>query len=296
MKKFVLYLLGKKGFQVLKAAIDSGHKDQVSLVVVGKDHHVHEDFHEEIVKLCGHNGVVYCLRNDLLESSLPSCDHIAFVAGWRWLINTPYHQIIVFHDSLLPKYRGFNPLVSALLHMDSVIGVTAISANDEFDRGDIIGSRRLQIHYPIRISDAIDSVSELYNDLAQSLFEAFQEKSSLKGIPQKESDATYSVWRDDEDYKINWSLPAHKIVHFINCLSYPYKGASSTCNGKKIRILDAEIASDIQIVNRDAGKVLFINDGKPVVICGSGLLRIINATDDEGNNVLPFKKFRSRLK
>lgn len=152
------------------------------------------------------------------------------------------------------------------------------------------------MHYPVKVVDAIRLVSDLYYDLAKSLFGIVAETGWFVGIPQDHAQASYSVWRDDEDYRINWSKSADEITHFINCLSYPYKGASTLCDGKVIRILNAEPFPDVAIVNRDVGKVLFINDEKPIVICGVGLLRISTANDEEGRNVLPFKNFRSRLK
>ena len=39
-------------------------------------------------------------------------------------------NLIVFHDSLLPKYRGFAPLVSQLINGEEYLGVTAIFTND----------------------------------------------------------------------------------------------------------------------------------------------------------------------
>ncbi|NCC30515.1 MAG: methionyl-tRNA formyltransferase [Chloroflexia bacterium] len=296
MHKVVLFLLGQKGYQVLNAAICGGFKDQIRQVVVGEDQQIHEDFSDQIVSLCERHGMVHCERTVFHESLLACKDHVAFAAGWRWLIKNPFSQIVVFHDSLLPKYRGFNPLVTALLRKDSEVGVTAIIANKDFDRGDIVASKIAGVNYPVKIAEAIHLVSELYFDLAQSLFATLSETEILKGDPQIEDQASYSVWRDDEDYRIDWSQSADTIVHFINCLSFPYKGASSVCDGTMIRILDAIIDDDVEIANRDVGKVLFIRNEKPVVICGSGLLRIMEATDDEGRNVLPFKKFRSRLK
>lgn len=296
MHKFVLFLLGQKGYQVLNAAIIGDFKEHLRLVVVGKDPQIHEDFSEETFRLCENHEIPCCERKDFVASSLAYVDYVAFAAGWRWLIKEPFRQILVFHDSLLPKYRGFNPLVTALLKKDSEVGVTALIANKDFDCGDIVGSRSAEIRYPVRVADAIQLVSELYFDLAKSLFATVADAGTLIGKPQDEAQASYSVWRDDEDYRINWSWSADAIIHFINSLSSPYKGASTACDGEMIRILNAEPILDVVVENRDVGKVLFLKDEKPVVICGSGLLRITAATDNEGRNALPFKKFRSRLK
>lgn len=281
---------------MLKATIDAGFKEHLRLVVVGKDPQVHKDFSDEIISLCENHGIPCRERKENCQSSISYEDNIAFAAGWRWLIKESFLQILVFHDSLLPKYRGFNPLVSALLKKDSIIGVTALIANKDFDCGDIVESRSLEINYPVKVVDAIQLVSDLYYDLAKSLFVILSENGRLVGLPQDHAQASYSVWRDDEDYRINWSRSADDITHFINCLSYPYKGASTLCDGTMIRILHAEPFPDVEIINRDVGKVLFINDKKPIVICGNGLLRISTANDEEGRNVLPFKNFRSRLK
>jgi methionyl-tRNA formyltransferase len=67
------------------------------------------------------------------------------------------------------------------------------------------------------------------------------------------------------------------------------------CSGGLIRIHRAESVPDVKIVNRDIGKVLFVKNEQPVVICGAGLLCITDAVDSQGQNALPFKQFRSRL-
>ena len=87
------------------------------------------------------------------------------------------------------------------------------------------------------------------------------------------------------------------ILNFINAVSSPYKGASTFINGlQKIRVLEARILRDVQIEIRDIGKVIFIKKENPVIVCGSGLLELINVIDDQTQeNLMPFKKFRIRL-
>ena len=52
-------------------------------------------------------------------------DIIMIAAGWRWLLPST-EKLIVLHDSLLPRYRGFNPLVSQLIDKEERLGVTAV--------------------------------------------------------------------------------------------------------------------------------------------------------------------------
>lgn len=296
MQQLVFFLLGEKGYEVLKGAIAADCKDLIRLVVIGEDGNVQKDFSSEIVDLCIEKTINYCTRNDVSKIIECANEVIAIAAGWRWLIRFSFIQVIVFHDSLLPRYRGFNPLVTALLNQDSEVGVTVINANKEFDRGDIIESRSIKVNYPVSIKDVVIKVSGLYFDLSQFILRKIASGESLVGIKQDETKASYSVWRDEQDYRINWENSAASIAHFVKCLSFPYKGASAVCDDKLIRILEAEIETDVRVENRDVGKVLFVINGKPIVICRDGLLRVDVAIDDKGQTVLPFKKFRTRLK
>jgi len=124
MQKISLFLLGKKGYQVLNAAVSGGFKELLQLVIVGEDGNIQDDFSKEIEKLCEENTIPYCSRKNFIYSFVHMNTCIAIAAGWRWLIKCNFKQIIVIHDSLLPKYRGFNPLVTALLNKDEEVGVT----------------------------------------------------------------------------------------------------------------------------------------------------------------------------
>jgi len=296
MPRIVLYLLGQKGYQVLNAAIMGGYKEIVALVIVGRDKNVHKDFADEIIDYCKRYGIQCRERTEDIQHVSQYETYTVIAAGWRWLIGEPYRQIIVFHDSLLPKYRGFNPLVSALLNHDTEVGVTAIIADKDYDCGDIVDSKSIMLKYPIKVSEAINAISKSYFELARGILDKFRDVAVLSGERQDEEQASYSVWRDDEDYQIDWTNSAESIVHFIDCLSFPYKGASALYEDKRIRILEASTIPDIEIVNRDVGKVIFVSESRPIVICGTGLLRIDIAVDEQGKSVLPFNSFRTRLK
>jgi len=41
-----------------------------------------------------------------------------------------------------------------------------------------------------------------------------------------------------------------------------------------VRILDAVVEPDIQIEVRQPGKIVFMREGSPIVVCGRGLLRV----------------------
>ncbi|GJM73208.1 hypothetical protein HMSSN036_54240 [Paenibacillus macerans] len=47
------------------------------------------------------------------------------------------------------------------------------------------------------------------------------------GFPQNEKEASYSLWRDEEDYLIDWSMDSEYVHRFIDATGFPYKGAAT---------------------------------------------------------------------
>ena len=289
--KLLVYSLGLKGLSVVKGLFESAEKPSI-FCVIGQDSAVVDDYSAELIAYCEGNTIGYSFRG--FDYTVNDYDFV-FAVGWRWIISdVQKEKLIVFHDSLLPRYRGFAPLVSALLNREREIGVSALFGASEYDRGDVIDQIRMSVNYPTSIGSELVRISNLYSELAVSVLPELA-KGGLVGVPQDECAATYSLWRDDHDYKINWNNTASEIEHFISCVGFPYLGATSELKGEVIRIVRARAVEDVGIENRFPGKVIFVRDGLPIVVCGKGLLMIEDARDCEGGALLPLKSFRSRL-
>jgi methionyl-tRNA formyltransferase len=286
-------LMTQKGFEVLNALIDRKLQSVISEIVVGRDKNIDNDFANEIISLCKQENIKHFERSE--DYQVLSDYSIAI--SWRWLIPDNKSKLIVLHDSLLPRYRGFAPLVNMLINKEKEIGVSAIFASEEYDKGDIIAQSSTKINYPITISDAIDLISQNYIELVIKIFVALDKGDEIIAVQQNDKFATYSLWRDEEDYIINWQKDSDEILNFINAVSTPYKGAATFINGlQKVRILEVELESDVRIENRDVGKVIFIKNNFPVIVCGSGLVRLLKVIDDKTQeDLLPLKNFRIRL-
>lgn len=293
MKKVTLYLMNRKGLCVLNNLVENGYSDMIDKVVIAHDKNVLNDYYDDMYQAAKNACIPVFDKKDNEPIESEYCLTIA----WRWMLNVPEGcQLLVTHDSLLPKYRGFAPLVNMLINHEPEIGVSAIFASDEYDQGPIIAQRSFPVTYPIKIKDAIELEHPLYGDIVCDLFRKIREEGTIKGAIQDESEATYSMWRDEEDYHIDWEQSAEYIQQFIYSVGYPYKGAYSELDGNIIRILDCEICKDVVIENRTPGKLLFMVDGKPIIACGSGILKLTEIVNEEGENILPLKKFRIRLK
>jgi len=288
-----LFLMTEKGYEFLKETATK-YKSLFNRVVVGNDKSIQKDFEDEIINFCVKENIDCVKKADFKEVS----SEYVIAISWRWLIKHPSEKLIVFHDSLLPKYRGFAPLVNALINGEKEMGVTAIFGATDFDTGDIITQSKSKIFYPTTIAEAIRLNNKNYLSCAEQVLDKLLSGAEIKATKQVESEASYSVWRDEDDYKIDWSKSSSDIRRLIDAVGFPYKGASTFFDGKLLRILKAEEYVDVSIENRHYGKVLFVSEGKPVAICGKGMLKITEAYIEEDAQKIPFfplSKFRMRF-
>lgn len=284
-----LYLLGEKALYVLRG-FNHKHIEWISEVIVGRDSSVINDYAREIEIECKTKGIQCFTRGK--EPLLKSKYSIAI--GWRWLMDTKNENLIIFHDSLLPKLRGFNPLVTALIHGHSQIGVTAIIASEEYDKGPIISQKARYIHYPIKIAKAIALMGSLFVELFFEMFDKLV-SGNLETVQQIEQDASYSLWRDELNYFIDWKRSAEDIKRFIDAVGYPYKGAKTNMDNQVVRILDSEVYPDVLIDNREPGKVIFKKGDEMVIVCGNGLLLVKELYNDSLSERIRTNKFRIRF-
>jgi methionyl-tRNA formyltransferase len=290
--RITLFLMTYKGWAVLNELLPR-YRNQIECVITDVDKNVLNDYCLEIRELCAHHSIPCFMRCDMN----PITSAFALSISWRWILRLDNTRLIILHDSLLPRYRGFNPLVSYLINGEDHIGVSALYAAESFDRGEIIAQERSTITYPIKIQQAIEISVSLYIKLAIKIFDAIANGQAIEAQPQDESKASYSLWRDEEDYRITWNTTSNQIKRFIDAVGFPYKGASAMMGDERVRILECEEVQDIAIENRTPGKVFHIHENVPVVVCGKGLLKLIDVRlDSTLETILPLKKIRTRFK
>ncbi len=292
MKKFAFYLLGKKGYRCLNRFLEEHSGDAISFVVLAKDQGVQNDYFDELSELCRMHAVKLYERSEYIRENFD----VSFAIGWRWLIPDS-SRLIVFHDSLLPRHRGFAPLVNMLIEGEEKVGVTALFASQDYDAGDIIDQQSIQISYPIKISQAIDIVSNLYELVLLRIVDRVVSGSKLLGTPQDRTAATFSLWRDESDYEINWGVSSDELKRFVDAVGYPYSGAKAKMHKEWVRVWDVELVKDVEVESRKShlGKVIFMDEGYPTVVCGKGLVKLINICDENGKSLIGKIPFRTRF-
>lgn len=278
--KFGILTAGPLGLGFVSSQEFRSFSSRAEVVIsVGKTPGLAVDFESlitsELAKLS-----VKLFDDDALQES---CD-ILLAIGWRKLIGSGRgdQQIFVFHDSLLPDLRGWNPLVTAIELGRAFTGVTLFRADRQADTGQIVGQKTFSLNDNPSVSEALERATGVLTTLFVELIESL-ESDRLVLIAQDESKATLSPWRDDQDYRIEWSASAETIDRLVRSRSWPYLGASSRVGGESVRVLSTRQVFDLPPLALPArGKVLRLEAGRPTVACGEGFLEILQMRDSRG--------------
>ncbi|RXJ95863.1 hypothetical protein CRU94_04425 [Arcobacter sp. AHV-9/2010] len=118
MKKVAFYVMNSKGYFVLKNFVDKFGTKNIDYIVSSADANIKKDYFDEIQSLATQSKIRFFNRFDSFLDIENKFQGYKFSIGWRWLIKNE-SNLIVFHDSLLPKYRGFAPLVNCLVNNEN---------------------------------------------------------------------------------------------------------------------------------------------------------------------------------
>ncbi|MUM19922.1 methionyl-tRNA formyltransferase [Mycobacterium sp. CBMA271] len=269
------------GYRTLQALIDLGH--DVALAVT---HPASEDAYKAIWSgpvddLARQHGIpVHFTKRvdaetiDLVKGAEPD---VIVVNSWYnrmpvELYDFPPHGTLNFHDSLLPKFTGFSPVLWSLISGESEFGLTVHRMDSGLDTGDILVQHSLPIgpadtgtELVLRGMDLIPGV------LAEAL--SALESGTAVWRPQNKSERTYCHKRSERDSAVDWSWPAEDLERFVRALSDPYPRAFTYYDGERIEVLEARISE--ARYGGTPGRVIVQEEGG-VVVCGSDAYRVGN--------------------
>lgn len=204
---------------------------------------------------------------------------LMLVVSWRYLIPADIYQqarlgTFVFHDSLLPEYRGFAPTVWAIINGSDHTGVTLFEIAEEVDSGDIIDQKKIDIVVEDTIALVMNRVTKVYLEILERNLDKLLSNTAPR-IPQDHSKATYTCKRHPQDNRIDWNSSAEDIYNLIRAVSRPYPGAFTYLGDKKINIWSAKHISELNYVGSIPGRITRVIPGVgSVVLTGDGPLLI----------------------
>jgi methionyl-tRNA formyltransferase len=216
---------------------------------------------------------------------------LLFVVSWRYLIprevySRPRLGTFVFHDSLLPAYRGFSPTVWSIVNGEDHTGVTLFEISEEVDAGDVVDQQRVAIGPDQTIAEVLEAVTEVYLKLLARNLEPLLRGTAARR-PQDHTRATYTCKRLPEDNRIDWSWPSARIYNLVRAVGAPYPGAYTFLKGRKLRVWEARRpAPEPRYVGAVPGRVVEVRRGEgTMVLTGDGAL-LLTRVQEEGGPVV----------
>lgn len=168
----------------------------------------------------------------------------------KWLIETPKHQTINVHPSLLPLRRGANPIRSAILEDDrDSVGVSIMLMDEEMDHGPILDQKPMTFsdeNWPVYGPTLEEALSYLGGVmLANTIPEWIA--GNIKPQKQDHTRATYTtkVSKTDAELALDpHNLPCGTEAYDALLKIKAYDGFPSAYffyNAKRIKINEAEL-------------------------------------------------------
>ncbi len=192
---------------------------------------------------------LYEQESTVIDTLAPFEAELLISASYGQLIPTQtiasatYHGLNV-HPSLLPRWRGADPVPWAIATGDHQTGVTVVTLSPEFDQGKIIAQKKV----PIKPDDTSDPLrTQLFEIGAKLLVEVLADYISgkLHGDPQDKSGTPYARRLTRDDGYEPWEAiekaatdekEAGRIERKFRAFT-PWPGLWTLLRGKRVKIL-----------------------------------------------------------
>ena len=195
------------------------------------------------------------------------------------VLDIPRRGCLNVHPSLLPKFRGPSPVLSAILADERTTGVSIMQMTERMDAGPVVAQARIELEeaeWPPKGSEFTELLfTEGGNLLAEILPEWLN--GELEGMPQDEAAATFSRKFIDEDACVDVAGDARAALLKIRAFDQNPRAHffAQTKSGERIRVIitDAqlrdgtlEILRVIPEGRREMAYADFLNSGATPIV------------------------------
>jgi methionyl-tRNA formyltransferase len=207
------------------------------------------------------------------------------------VLDQPRYGTLNIHASLLPRYRGADPIAETILQGDSETGVSIMLLDAGVDTGPVL----LQRSIALAEDETTGSLTGKLADLgAQALLEALPlwVTGKITPQPQDEQKASHTRMLRKEDGEIHWERPASVLARQVRAYT-PWPGSYTHWRGKLLKVFaaqaravtpDASVPPGTVSVREEAGHRFL------AVVTGAGLL-VVKQVQLEGKKAMSAEEF-----
>ena len=197
------------------------------------------------------------------------------------VLEIPKFQTINLHASLLPKYRGANPICECLLNGDKKTGITTMITVLELDAGDICLTKDIELNDDDNFATLTDKISKLSPDLIKKTLLGLYE-GKISPVKQNSSLATFTkkLKKSDKDIMFDTSaIMGHNNVSAmceINTNHFFF-------NGKIVKVLETKVIENNAAL--PPGEVIEVNKDGILIKCKNNAI-LIKKVKPEGKGIM----------
>ena len=196
------------------------------------------------------------------------------------VLDIPKFETINLHASLLPKYRGANPIQRAIINGDKKTGICTMITELGLDCGDVCLKEVIDIPDNMTCVDLFEEISSKSPQLIEKTLTGLANNTL---IPQKQcSDGVCMANKlTKEETLIDWSKTAQDIHNLVRGI-YKFPSAYFMHNGKIIKVLETRVLSE----QGKCGDFVRLSKEGLVVGCGKDCILLVKVKP-EGKGEMP---------
>lgn len=197
------------------------------------------------------------LKDEAFVAELQNTDWDVFVvAAYAKLIpknilDIPRRGCLNVHPSLLPKFRGPSPAISAILADERATGVSIMEMDEKMDAGPVVAQAKVELEeeaWPPKGSDFEELLATEGGNLLAEVLPLWIE-GKVDAEPQDEARATFTRKFSDQDSLVDIQGDAHEALLKIRAFDKNPR-AHFIQNGKRVIITEAHIENDSLVLDK----------------------------------------------
>lgn len=185
------------------------------------------------------------------------------------VLDIPKYETINLHASLLPRYRGANPIQRAIINGDKETGICTMITELGLDCGDVCMREKIEIPNDMTCVDLFEKISDISPALLEKTLVGLVAKTI---IPEKQCETGVCMANKltKEETKIDWTKPAEEIHNLVRGI-YKFPSAYFMHNDKVIKVLETRVIEG----NGTCGEFVKVTKEGIEVGCGKDCLLLI---------------------
>ena len=197
----------------------------------------------------------------------------------REVLDIPATATVNAHASLLPEFRGANPIQQAILQGKPETGITTMLTELGVDTGPMLLKHVLTIGETETMGELTERLSLAAGPLLVDTLVGMK-NGTVQPKTQPHELATHAPKCQKEDAILNWEESAHQLQLNIRGFN-PAPGAVTFLNGERVKLLRAKeyrqpaaAHSEENLKNGAPGQILAIIETGILIQTGEGILEV----------------------